>query len=158
MYTGEGTRLNVQPVTSPAAGAEFSVVPIFDGGSLVQSVLFRFTASAAVANRVPSLVVTDGNRTFQRFQAPAVVAAAGQVTYTAFDGAIPNVGGGGLVTLGWPNGGVWLPQGFVLASSTALLDVADQYDQIVAYVQVMPSGPYYAATPTELTYLEPLDG
>jgi hypothetical protein len=119
--------------------------------------MFTLATSVAVANRIPTLVLSDGTLNVWRVQAPAPVAAGATVTYVGYDGAIPNTGAGGLVTLGWPNQGVYIPQGWSLASVTAgPLDVADQYSAIVAYVQEYTSGPEYYALPTELVHTESL--
>lgn len=149
--------LFAQPVPAPPAGQEWVLKPTGRGGILVRNLTFRFTASAAVANRLPTIVATGSDGVFWREEAPAVVAAAGIVRYQAYDGDIPHVGGGGLVTLGWPAGGLWLPQGFTLGSLTTLLDVADQYDQVNAYIQELPSGPWFGAWPTAVMYAEPTD-
>lgn len=146
-----------QAVVNPPAGQEFTLTPRGQGGILVQSIIFTFTASAAVGNRVPNLVLSDGTSVIWRQQAPANVAAAGSVTYTGFDGAIPQTGIGGLVTLSWPNQGLWIPQGYTLSSLTAGIDpIADQYSNIVAYVQEFSSGPEYYVIPVELLHSESL--
>lgn len=146
-----------QVVAQPAVGAEFTLRPQGQGGILVQSLLFTFTASAVVGNRVPSLALSDGTTVIWRTQAPTNVAAAGVVPYVAFDGGFPNTAAGGLVTLGWPNQGLWIPQGYSLSSVTAGLDAAgDQYSGIVAYWQEFTSGPDYYAIPVELMHTESL--
>lgn len=151
-------RLFPQTVPSPAAGTEFVLRPQGQGGILVQSIAFAFTASIAVANRIPRLVVSDGTTAYMKFSAPAAVVAAGAPAYQAYEGAIPSVAADGLVTLAWPTRGVWLPQGYTLASATVALDVADQYSAIVAYVLEIPSGPEWYGFPFQLIHSEPSDG
>lgn len=147
-------RLFPFPVPSPAAGQEFRLTPQGQGGWLVQSLQFTLATSVAVANRSPLLTLTDGTTPFLRFDVPAVVAASATVRYQAYEGAFPAVGVSGLVTLGWPARGVWLPQGYSLQSATALLDVADQYSGIIAYVLEIPSGPDWYGFPFQLIHAE----
>jgi hypothetical protein len=147
-----------QRVAAPAVGQEFVLRPTGQGGILVQSITFTLTTSAVVANRIPTLVLSDGTDTILRFQAPTALAASLVATWQAYDGAFPNAGAAGITTLGWPNQGLWIPQGYSLTSVTVGLDGAgDQYSGIIAFVQEFTSGPDYTAQPTELMHTEPLD-
>ena len=140
-----------------AAGAEILVVPTGLGGIRIWSLCFTFTADAVVGNRTPTLVASDGAAVFWRAAAPVVVAANGVVTYTAFQGAFPNTAANGLVTLSWPQDGLYLRQGDRLATVTAGLDPGDAYSNIVAYVEEYPSGPDYGMEPAAVSRVTPLD-
>lgn len=140
----------------PAAGAEIALTPNQQGFWRVWSICATLTTSAAIPVRTPEFRVNDGNGVFWRQAAPAVIGPAATVNFTAFEGANPNVGANGLVTLCWPQTGLYLRQGDVLSSLTANLDVADQWSNIVAMVQELPSGPDYRLLPAQETYVEPL--
>lgn len=142
---------------NPAVGAEITIKPIGLGGIRIWSLCFTFTASAAVGNRIVNLTASDGAAVFWRGQAPANVAAGGVVAYTAYQGAIPGVGVGGLVVLGWPQDGLYLRQGDQLVTQTTGLDVLDAYSSVVAYVEEYPSGPDYTMEPAAVSRATPLD-
>ncbi len=122
----------VVPVANPAAGADWSfTVPAGHVYRLV-SVFAQLVTSAVVANRQALLTVTDGTGTFLRLPAAAVQAASGTVTYSWM--------AGGVAYLSLPaSQAAFLPDlnlmpAWGLASSTALIDVGDQWSGIRLHV------------------------
>jgi hypothetical protein len=130
----------VRQVPAPGAGAEWSVRP--DRGELwvVRAALFRFTTDATVTARAPRLVATDGTTTWFRTGGGEQQLAGQQRIFCAFDGgpASPNVGDH--VNVAWPVGGLYLPAGFTLGSTTFGIQPADQIDQIALLVEEWMSG------------------
>lgn len=153
-YPFEAPRWFVQQGAQPAAGAEWSMTPIRLGTWLLKRLCFTFVTSIAVANRIPSLQVFDGNAVTFRCGAPAAILTGVTTQFVGFNGANPNATAGGIVTLSWPENGLMLRQGDVLSSVTAGLDVADQYSAIAALVYEMPSGPTLRMDPSEPIYSE----
>jgi hypothetical protein len=149
----------VKPDTAPAAGDEFTLRANKGGGWLVKSLRFVLEASAAVADRTAALEVTDGDQVLVTFAAHETIAATESGIYQAFPGIGEYAANAALISVAWPHGGLWLPQGYALRSVTFNMDVADQYSEIVARVVEYPSGserelfPFGPATalPSELT-------
>jgi hypothetical protein len=137
-------------VPNPAAGANWSATASQGGAWLVRGVAMVLTTSAAVANRLVGLQGTEGTDVTFSISASAVQAASLANRYQAFTGATSQAGASGVLTLGWPNEGLYLPIGCTLSSTTALIDVADQYSAIVLDVVEYPG--------TYPVYLDPIPG
>lgn len=111
-------------VTAPSAGADWSAtVPDGKLWELV-SVYASLVTSATVANRAVSLTVSDGVAVFLSIPAQAVQAAGATDKYLWFDHASVYALSGSLVAA-IPH--LVLEPGWVLASSTALIDAGDQW-------------------------------
>jgi hypothetical protein len=118
-------------VPNPAAGADWSVtVPASEVWSLV-TITATLTTSAAVANRLPSLVVTDGNVRYARMS--AVNTQAASLTSIATWGPYGQSGQTGTVVRGILPVAALGP-GETIGSLTDLIDVADQWSAIVLRV------------------------
>ena len=127
-------------VPQPAAGAEWTdTLPggyfyRVLGGSAV------YTTSAAVASRLLGTQLSDGaSNVVSLWNATAMTAGlAVQVGYTPSGGA----GGGNIqgpvVTLVLP--AVWLPQNYIIRSTTLNKDVADQYSSVVIWLECLDFG------------------
>jgi hypothetical protein len=135
----------IQKLFNPAAGSEFTwTVPVGHTWTL-ESVIARLTTSAAVANRIPRLSVTN---VFEYMRATqGLVQTASQVaTYYWFaGGAVVNNGATPLIVSNAPlQAGLVMPAGDILASITAGLDAADQWDNVVfAYFDQLESSASY---------------
>lgn len=121
-------------VTSPAAGADFTV-PVPGGVTwLLLSLSATLVTSAVVANRTPVLTLTDGSTTSVRVPLAAVVAASS----TAKASWIRNYGDKNVaapsaaIVQGFP--GFPLASNYQLAMSTQNLDVGDQWSAIALLV------------------------
>lgn len=117
-------------VANPGAGAEL-LVPV-DGGATWEliSLRLRFTASAAVANRHPSLLITDpDDNEFLRIDPQIVVAAAGVVDIN-FAAGLGYVQAANPTLFGLPGEPFRIPAGWKIKTSTALLDVGDTYTAV----------------------------
>lgn len=143
-------------VPDPSAGAEWTMKA--PGGEfwVVLNVAFRFVASAAVANRLPHLIADDQTDVYFRVPTNAIVAAAGSARYSGFGGAPQSVAIGNEVLFPLPDMGLKLLPGYRLRSSTDAIDVADQYSEIRALVQVFPQGPADEWIPTVGAQVEPM--
>lgn len=122
-------------VANPAAGADF--VFTVEGGRIWQPVAVRalLTTSAAVANRVVNLNVTDGNDTLATLpnQGPQVASQVDAYTWAdGYDLAGGSIAAVGSVATGLPP--LALPAGYTLRGSTLALDVADQWSACTLFV------------------------
>lgn len=125
---------NVQilPVASPVAGAEFVVSPRAGEDWRIIGIRATLTTSAAVANRVPELVWDDQTTIGAGVAAMTTQPASVAVTYnfavmsSAFStGALAT---GAKANVGLPE--LILPTGYRARSITSLIDVADQWSNI----------------------------
>ncbi len=121
-------------VSSPAAGAEFSVaVP---GGVLwrVASIKARLTTAVAAANRQPNLEVTDGTTFLFGVGAVSNQVASSVVDHSWIQGYATNAAD---FTPGeWSNFFPEFPllDGYVIRTNTGNIQAADQWSQVVALV------------------------
>lgn len=122
-------------VPSPLAGADWSfTVP---GGSVWEPVAVRalFTTAVAVANRIATLVITDGSATLMTLPNVEPQAASQVNSYTWAAGASPTagaIGAVGAVCAGMPD--LALPAGFTIAASTFAIQAADQWSAVTLFV------------------------
>lgn len=134
--------IQVLSVTTPAPGAEYIITPRAGEIWKILAVRSFFTASVAVANRLPTLVVDDGTTDGWQIPIPAVMAASSsqQIGWVAdFNAALtvaPN-----LVTV-VPIPSVILPTGWRLRSETVLIQAADQYSMLSVYFERLDEPPY----------------
>lgn len=136
------------PITAPAAGANFVITPNTVGHWRILGLLLTFVTSAAVANRHVRLALSDGTTTTWRSTATADQAAGATVTYQLWPFA-PQAGPiDGIATMPLPPDGLWVPKGWQLTVTAALIDVADQFSAITADVQEIPDGPEWTAEPS----------
>lgn len=133
------------PVAAPAAGAEWSLV--VPGGHIYVplAVHWRLVTSATVNSRVARLAIGDGVQ--QIVDVPPNASQAASLTYSY--AWLPSPSGiltGAFMLSSLPE--VELLTGWTIGSVTALLDAADQYDQVRVLVDDMTvrSGPVDLAT------------
>lgn len=116
-------------VANPAAGAEWLYTVPAGVPAILSSVHFIFTTSAAVADRVPHLVVDDGTNTLvQKTHYTAQAASqAGEYNFAHFGGddAAPV---GYVVFPSFPPTAV--KAGYRIGTLTTAIDAADQYSAI----------------------------
>lgn len=135
-------------IAAPAAGAEMSITPNTGSHWRLMGLIFTLTTSAVVANRNVSLTLSDGtSRTFKMVTA-ANQAATLAIDYTAYPDAVPAGIVNNTVVMALPTDGLWMPKGWTLASTTALIDPGDQYSGIVVDIQEIPDGPLWTAEPS----------
>ena len=133
--------LRVFPVTTPAAGADFSAtVP---GGFVWRplAVTAKLVTSATVATRSVSLKITDQTNVLAQFAPFGTQAASLTATYSWANGAASagTAAGGGVVTTGLPD--MALPSGYQLASVTAAIDTTDQWSNVIVWVEEVNAEP-----------------
>lgn len=147
----------VRPVQipSPAAGADFTVTAPGQGIWRVVGLTAVLTTSAAVANRIPSLVINGSDGRLAQLVGTASLAASLAATWGTFPGAVAVAGAVSLHQWPMPTDGVVLLPGFSLASLTAAIDAADQWSLIRALVVEYPTGPTWRTTPDVPTFIEP---
>lgn len=120
--------VTVVPVANPAAGADWQTILAASG--VLAAIVGTFTASAAVANRLPAFQVQDGaGHTLWTIQTPSAQTAGQVHSYVSGPGVGVNAAGN-TVTLPIPAGLV-LPAGAVIKSATTAIDVADQWSAVV---------------------------
>jgi len=114
---------------NPAAGANWSVTVPNGARWLIQSVESRLVTSAAVANRIPHIVITDGAGD-ELFNSPASAAQAASLTvrYSACGGVQAAVNDGAAI-VPIPDVASML-QGWTIGVTTTAIDVADQWSNI----------------------------
>jgi len=132
-FEGRGTLRSIGG-TTPAAGAEISeTVPT---AAIWRLISFRYTlvTSAAVANRLPQLLISDGANTLAQVGA-AVSIAAGVTTVFSYAQGVQAVAS--------QNGQTWcflpfseyLSAGFKIQTLTAAIQAADQYSAVQYLVE-----------------------
>lgn len=119
---------SVVTVGAPAAGSDWSFA--MTKIATVLAVTATLTASAAVANRVPRLRFIDsGAHILANQTASGNLTASSTGNYSWYPNAISN-GLGGILTQPLATG-IVLGVGWTVSMSTANLDVADQWSNIV---------------------------
>lgn len=138
-------------IPTPAAGANFSIVPNTAAHWLLFSLRLRFVTDANVANRHLILTVSNGATEAIRLPAGSQQAATLDIIYSAFPTgrAATTVGiqGG----IGWPERGLWIPQGWTFESKVLNIQVGDQISEISGMLYEFPTGPaefLWPLTPT----------
>lgn len=127
-------------VTTPAAGAEWSVTLPGHQAWAVRSVIATLVTSAAVATRRPSLVIDDQTTTFMRLQSGITSGATLTTVWSWVEGYDLETGAAGTaVTDPFPSGLV-LPAGHRLRSVTAAIDAADQWSAISVWGRRIDTG------------------
>ncbi len=132
----------------PAAGADWALTPTGLGGWRILSLTATLAASAAVANRFVALTADDQTMTYFRVPSGGAQTAGLTLHYSAFDGSSVFAPVGADQELDWPTGGLFLAQGNFLRSVTTGIDVADQWSNITAMVEELPTGRQFLFTPT----------
>lgn len=133
--------LRVISVTSPAAGAEWTLRPAGDVIWCVLSVRFRFVTDANVAGREVALMADDGTTSFWQTAVDGGQAASLTADHATVPGA-NNYGGANIFRpLAFPANGLWLAPGYRLRSATANIQAGDQFSQVAAQVQEFHTGP-----------------
>jgi hypothetical protein len=145
------------PFASPAAGADITIVPNGLGTWRLLSLLYTFTTSAVVGVRQATFSIDDGTTTAWRGSTAVTQAATTALTYEFLPQAIPTAAVNGLVLLAMPPEGFILRRGWRFRSLTALIDVADQYSAVSAYIEELPDGPDFHSDAYQLTYEYALD-
>lgn len=144
--------LQVRALASPNAGADLNiVVPGGEDWRLI-AVKANFTASGVVANRSPSLFFDDGTSVVGVIPS-GVALVAGSITTVSF---VADLGMGPLpVTANVACASIpamVLPSGWHIRTSTALLDVGDQWSSVTVTFEMMNEPPYLSpltGTPEE---------
>lgn len=117
-------------LTPPAAGSDFTIVVPGSEAWRLLAITFQLVTSAAVANRWVRLAYDNQGADSARVGAAALQAATNTVVYS-FARHLGNWGPTGLATEQWcPLPDIVLSPGWRLHSLTALLDVADQFNNI----------------------------
>jgi hypothetical protein len=134
----DGARWQIVSFPNPVAGAELDIRPNGIGPWRLMWASWLFTASAAVANRVPTFRVDADTLTHLFIPSATVIAASATQRFQGVSGTQAPATVAGIQYLGWPYGGVVLRPGDHLRSTTALIDVADQYSAVVAMIEEIP--------------------
>ena len=126
---------------APSAGADWSLTVPGGVRWRVRSIVAKLTTAVAVANRVPALLLSDGTSVFMASAATYNQAASKTLNYAWYpDAQSPPAATAG-AWLGLPFPDVWLETGYVIASSTANMQAADQWSAIALAVEEMRTGP-----------------
>lgn len=130
-------RVNVfnLPVSKIAAGADLSFqVPVGVIWNVV-SLTAKFTASAAVANRVPAFFVKDQGGTVVYQYNVATITASQNGTFTFSEDVVtPATFATGTLMLE-PMPSTWIPPLWTFGTTTAAIDTADQWSNVAVWVQ-----------------------
>lgn len=144
----------VLEIPAPAAGTDFTITPNTSAHWLLFSLRFRFVTDANVANRHVVLTVQNGAAESIRLPAGSLQAASLDIVYSAFPTgrAATTVGTQGGV--GWPERGLWIPQGYTFQSEIVNLQATDQISEISGMLYEFPSGPDFFYWPLANTFTE----
>lgn len=132
-------RWRVMNIAQPAPGADWEIKAPGSSTLRVVSVTARLTASADVANRIPTFIADDQTRTWW-----TQIAAAAQTAGLTWDHCLATGIGHaysitGVVSYPLPTQGLLLRPGNRLRVVTAALDDTDQWSAITALVDEIPS-------------------
>jgi hypothetical protein len=139
-------------VTQPGAGANFSRVNDSGGLWVIRGLAFTLTTSAAVANRVMTLLARAAEDVWFRTSAGGVQVASLTFDYSGWPGSGSPSGTTPVALLGWPHDGLWLPPGQVIESDVQAIDAADQISAVVLDVIEYPETLPTHLTPGPTTY------
>lgn len=141
-------------IANPAVGLEWRHTAPGHGIQRIVALRAVITTSAAVANRLPALVLSDGTDDFATIPAPAAVAASLSGVVSTVPGA-PSVGAaGGPLLYPSPTDGWTLLPGWSLRTATGAIDAGDQWSAIRLWVVEYPTGPGTRQTPDVATIFE----
>lgn len=126
-------------IPAPAAGANWSFTGDGRYFTRVLAITNRFATSAVVANRFPSMQLTDTNGVvISSVSAGGSIPASTSVTPYLMVGGPAYANGNVGATFGFlPD--LLIPPGWVWQSSAANLDVGDQFSNVVLLVQRFPN-------------------
>lgn len=136
--------MQVVPVPSPVAGAEFTFQPRAGEDWRIIGVRATLTTSAAVANRVPEVVWDDQTSIGGGFVALTTQPASIAVVYNFVPGSSA-FSTGALAANGKANvglGEIILPTGYRFRSITTAIDVADQWSAITVAFERIDEPPW----------------
>jgi hypothetical protein len=134
----DNARWQVVSLPAPPAGQELDIRNGGIGPWRLWYLGFRFTTSAVVNVRVPRFTLDQDTLTYLRFPHASTFAANTTGRFQGMSGDIGAPTVDGVTFLPWPDFGPILRPGDHLRSVTALIDAADFYDQIVAYIEEIP--------------------
>jgi len=123
-------------VTTPAAGADWSLSVSANVNWAIRSICARLTTAAAVATRLARVQVFSGSLVSADVPAFATQAASLVNIYTWAPGVTgASIGSApGFVSQGFPRE-IRLPPGNIIRSQTENIQAADQWDQIVVQIE-----------------------
>ena len=131
-----------EPVPQPAAGANWSLRNDSGGLWQITGVVFVLTTSAAVANRDLRLDCSASTDLWFRTGVAATQAAGVAATFAAWPGSTAQALAGLTQLIAWPDGGLMMPPGHVLATSLLAIDAGDQFSAIIVdrleYPEILP--------------------
>lgn len=112
----------------------------------ITSITARFVAAAAVANRVITLRANDQTSTWYAQEASRAVTSGETVDVCAHTGGGNTAAGAVTLGLALPAEGLLLPPGYQLVVVTTNMDAADQWSNVIAQVDEIPSDDPYIST------------
>lgn len=140
---------------NPGAGLDWAITAPGHGIWRVSALSALFTASVAVANRIPTLRVVTSDGVVAAAPAGAAITAGLSVTLSSFPGAGPTGAAAGPQLWATSDEGWLLLPGWSLSPLTAGIDVADQWSNISFALTEYPTGPNVRITPDVTAFTEP---
>jgi hypothetical protein len=139
-------RWRTRKIANPAAGADWTFKA--PGGFYwrITSIVARLVTSAAVANRVLTLRAGDQTNFWYAQETPLAVPQNTTVDFCAHTGGGGTSGTALTLVLALPSEGLLLLPGNQLVSVTTAIDVADQWSDVIAMLDEIPSDDIYAST------------
>lgn len=139
-------RWRTRKIPNPVAGADWTFKA--PGGFYwrITSVVARLVTSAAVANRVVTLRASDQTNTWYAQETPLAVPQNTTVDFCAHTGGGGTSGTALTLVLALPSEGLLLPPGNQLVAVTTAIDVADQWSNVIAMLDEIPSDDIYLST------------
>lgn len=112
----------------------------------VMSIVARLVTDANVANRIITLRADDQTNVWYAQEAPLVVAANSTVDVSAHTGSGNTTATATTLVLALPSDGLLLPPGHRLFVTTANRQAGDQWTNVVAQIDEIPSDDPYVST------------
>lgn len=142
-------------VANPAPGADWTFLPPGQATYRIMSLRAVLTASAAVANRLTTLSITDGETTWAFMPGATAITAGLTVAVETYPGAAQHGSlAAGLVLASPTDGWILRPNWRIVAATTAI-DVGDQWSAIRVQAMEYPTGPLTRHTPDVYAFTEP---
>lgn len=120
-------------IPSPAAGGEISyTLAGVSGPATLLALTFRLVTSAVAGNRFPVVIVNNGLFNTYRVASAGTYAPSADRFATFAAGLALTTGGNIAMNAALPSGGIYVPRGGIISTSTFALDVGDQFSAITA--------------------------
>lgn len=141
-------------VTTPAVAQGWSRINDSGGTWIIRSVAFRMVTDANVGPRTVSIAATAGEDVWFRTVVQVDQTAGLTRDFSAWPASPATTVDKPVVLLPWPDEGLWLPPGHVLAATVTGIQAGDQLSSIFLSVVELPETLPASLMPIVTTFVE----